>query len=407
MTVTCDSQMLSVLETAAVDDFPYPHLIVPQMLAQGDAEAMLDWLETGATWWEQHRDFYTHYTCDNMMDCPLLADGRPISCEMRKRLAELLGRRFGLELEGSNVTLGAHRMHPGHGVGIHTDDPSLGTESLRLLVTLRRGEFSDASGGHLILFSAPEMSAVSSIMRPVHNSAISFPLSDRSYHAVNDVTDGVRYSLIFGFWEKKAATTIRRSDTPRASREDSELSALAGSEKLLRFLRENGSGGIGHSGATLMDHLIGVVALLVGWGAEDDVVRAGLFHSVYGTATFHPQMFTEHDRAKVQAVIGERAEYLAWLFSVVRFSEVYRFAGEEDYTARRRDATEPLTLTGQDVRDLNLIAFANMVEQLPVTGLTVGEICSWRSALERMRAHFPPRAVSALEEVFAEREPAA
>jgi hypothetical protein len=306
-----------------------------------------------------------------------------------------------MELESEHVTLGAHRMHPGHGVGIHTDDPALGTESLRLLATLRRGEYADSAGGHLCLFSAPEMSAISAIVRPRHNSAVAFPLSDRSYHAVNDVTEGVRYSLIFGFWDKKQAKRLKVR-VERPARSGAGLQGLAGSSDMLDFLRRSGAGGTDHSGASLLDHLIGVAELLLRWGAEDDVVRAGLFHSVYGTATFQTQIFSERDRSRVREAIGGRAEHLAWLFSVVRFAEVYRFSGEESYMARRRDSTEPLELTPRDVRDLNLIAFANMMEQLPVTELTAGEVFQWRGALARLRHGFPPRAVEELETMLSE-----
>ena len=397
------ARVLERIESAPEEDFPYPHAIVPQLFEPEDAEALLDWLEVKAQWWEQHRDFYTHDTCDNLLECPLMQDGGPLSREARAGIAALLSRRFQIDLDGTNVTIGAHRMHPGHGVGIHTDDPALGTESLRLLVTLRRDPFNDRSGGHLCLFSAPEMSAISAIVRPMHNSAIAFPLSDKSYHAVNDVTEGVRYSLIIGFWDAKhAARAGVTGKVQRPARGEVGLASLPGAEPLLAFLRENGARHTAHSGASLMDHLIGVASILLEWEAPRDVVTAGLFHSVYGTATFHQQLFSERDRPIVQAAIGERAEYLVWLFSVIRFSEVYRFAGEENFLGRRRDASTPIQLTEADVRDLNLIACANLLEQLPVVEFSAGEIYEWRGVLQRMKRLFPPKAVTALEAVFAE-----
>lgn len=401
MTAPAPSHLLNALESAERAEFPYPHMVVPEIFSAAEAEGMLRWLETDATWWEQHRDFYTHFTCENMLECPLLNDGQALSRAVRAEIATLLGARFGLELDPANVTLGGHRMHPGHGVGIHTDDPALGTESLRLLVTLRRGEYTDSAGGHLCLFSAPEMSAIGSIVRPKNNSAVVFPLSDKTYHAVNDVTDGVRFSLIFGFWEKKQSSLLKRR-IERPARAEAQLGGLADAGAMLAFLRQNGAAGTDHSGATLLDHLSGTAELLLRWGGEESVVRAGLFHSVYGTATFHTQVFSERDRARVREAIGERAEYLAWLFSVVRFAEVYRFAGEENYAARRRDSTETIELTPRDVCDLNLIAFANMLEQLPVTELSAGEVFQWRGALARSRHLFPPGAVRELEAVLLE-----
>ena len=89
MTAEAPSQILTSLESAERADFPYPHMVVPQLLAEHEAEEMLQWLETGASWWEQHRDFYTHLTCDNMLECPLLRDGQPLSRAIRSPMRSI------------------------------------------------------------------------------------------------------------------------------------------------------------------------------------------------------------------------------------------------------------------------------------------------------------------------------
>lgn len=389
------------LEVVDRVDFPYPHLVTNNLFSAEDASAMLEWLESEAKWWQQHRDFYTHDTCDNLHDCPLLLKDGPLSKSVRREFARVLSERFELDLDDTETTLGAHRMHPGHGVGIHNDDPVLGTESLRLLVTLRRGAFADSDGGHLCLFAEPHMEGVAGIVRPMHNSAIAFPLSQASYHAVSDVTDGVRYSLIFGFWTKSQVATPRKSSKLRRTHgTEDRLAKLVDLAPLIEFLRDVGAAGIEHSGGRLFDHLLGVASILRRWSAPVDVVKAGLFHSVYGTATFRRQLLSEGDRERLRALLGDRAENLVWLFSSVIFSEIYKFAGESTYTARRRDAANPVSLSAEDVRDLNLIAFANVVEQLPDMELSPGEVFEWRQALGRMAEGFPPDAVTELQDIF-------
>ena len=67
-----------------------------------------------------------------------------------------------------------------------------------------------------------------------------------------------------------------------------------------------------HSGMTLLDHLIGVRDILKEEGAPEYVQDAGLFHSVYGTATFKTAV--ANNRSVIQNLIGEQAEELVWIF---------------------------------------------------------------------------------------------
>jgi len=392
---------IAAIERAELRAHPYPHVIVDALLDPADADALRDWFEHGADWWVQRRNFYEHDTCDNIEDCPLTAGDGALSRPARAALAAALSRRFGVDLDDADVTLGAHRMSPGQGIGIHNDDPHLGTESLRLLLVLRRGDYHDSAGGHFCMFSAHDMAALGAIVRPLHNAAVAFGLHGASYHAVNDIEDGVRYSLVYGFWTR-ASKPRPTPPLARRRRDPAELADLAGADEMLAALRAAGADQVAHSGAQLLDHLIGVAAYLVEWGAEPAVCRAGLFHSAYGSATMRRRLFSEHERDRVRALIGERAEHLVWLFSTIRFTEVYRVAGETDYQARRREDSETMRITADDVRDLNLIACANLCEQLPVEKLDPTEVYEWRSMLERMADRFPPRALTALQAVFAE-----
>jgi hypothetical protein len=393
---------LRALEGATLHTAPFPFLIADRFFSEEEAAALRQWFERDARWWLQLRDFYTHDTCENMHECPLTFAGGPLARQERAAIADFLADRFGVELERDNVTLAAHRMKPGGGIGIHTDNPALGTESVRLLVTLGNEAYEDRHGGHLCLFRAPHQEDLTTVVRPTHNAAVAFALSDRSYHAVNDVTEGVRYSLVYGFWAKGMTierTAARPRRRPHRAPED-VASRLSDGRSIVGFLSDAGASGIAHSDARLLDHLLGVAAILLDWDAGETIARAGLYHSVYGTATFDQPLFSDAGRPAVRAVIGERAEALVWLFCNVQFSEVYRYSGEREYLARRRGDAAPLRLTEEDVRDLNLIAAANLVEQLPVYPLGPGDLFEWRNILNRLGGAFPPKARAALEAIL-------
>jgi len=78
------------------------------------------------------------------------------------------------------------------------------------------------------------------------------------------------------------------------------------------FLKQLGSDKFKHRNQSLLEHLIGVRDILEKWGAPEYVQDGGLFHSVYGTTYFKPQMTT--DREAVRYLIGEKAEELAYWF---------------------------------------------------------------------------------------------
>jgi hypothetical protein len=393
--------MMSTVERATLLDHPYVHFHAPELMPSEDARELTNWLRERATWWEQKRDFYTHDSCDNLDDCPLVEGDGVLSQRARAALARTLSLRLGIDLDPKHVSLCAHRMQPGHGIGVHTDDPKLGTEAVRLLVTLQHADYEDRNGGHFCLFTDADPKNVASIYRPLHNLGIGFVMSDRSYHAVNDVIHGDRYSLVFGFWDR---TQMPRGATPAQRRQAraslADLGGLPGAEPLLQLLRDRGAHRVQHSGATLLSHLLGVAAILLEWECDADVCRAGLFHSVYGTATFRNALFYERERDLLRRALGEPAERLVWLFSVVRFSEVYRQASEDYYLARRRDAEEPLALSVEDISALNIMAFANMIEQAPASPMDPGDVFEWRQVLEKLEHFLPRKAVNALNEMM-------
>ena len=78
------------------------------------------------------------------------------------------------------------------------------------------------------------------------------------------------------------------------------------------FLKQLGSDKVKHKNQSLLEHLIGVRDILKKWGVPEYIQDGGLFHSVYGTTYFKPQLTM--DRDAVRYLIGEKAEELAYWF---------------------------------------------------------------------------------------------
>jgi urocanate hydratase len=69
---------------------------------------------------------------------------------------------------------------------------------------------------------------------------------------------------------------------------------------------------IPHGDRTLYEHLCNTEDILRIARLPEEVQKAGLYHSIYGTNVFEHK--TTSDREVIKKIIGEYAEYLAWIF---------------------------------------------------------------------------------------------
>ncbi len=137
-------------------------------------------------------------------------------------------------------------------------------------------------------------------------------------------------------------------------------------EERLRFLREAGAGSRAHSHVTLLEHLLGVRALLEEWGARPALCDGGLFHSVYGTEFFPAQSVSDDDRDAVRAVIGDDAEEIAWLWCTIRRRSLVDNLGRDGgFEVADRRTDERVPLTAERLADLASLWCADTCEQLP------------------------------------------
>lgn len=221
-----------------------------------------------------------------------------------------------------------------------------------------------------------------------------FELSDRSFHAVNDVSGGVRYSLVFGFWREGAA----RMEVGAASL--AEPLRLQDSESLVAFLRELGADRVPHSSRNLLEHLAGTAAIVQRWGGSPELCRAALFHSVYGTTSFNAALLTPEARGRLAEKIGPAAERLVYLFCYADRLRLFRDSSGDPARVSLRDGRGEDVLDPAELRQLRLLILANALDQAPFMRLSAEEACELREELIAMAGELPDHARRDLEERF-------
>jgi hypothetical protein len=378
--------VLDRLGHCQVQPDPFPHFVIDGFLPDGDASAVLEWLERQAHWTVQERSFYVQYSCTNadaLRSGPLAGVCSATSLDA---LADRLGDLFDVELEAAEVHVEAHRLVPGQGIGVHNDNPRFGTESVRVVLHFGR-VFNDPDGGHLVLLSAPDPAAVCAVISPLHNSAAGFFLSERSYHAVSDIRSGVRYSVVLGFYEKGRTPRDVRIEFGDVLSEREALLAEPGVQLMLEAAERAGASSVDHGRGSLLDHFVDVAAVLHRWGCPPRLWRAGLFHSAYGTRSVGA-LLRRDQRPTLRATIGDDSERLVWLYSTLSFGPATRNGSDDAWLVARRDSGQEV-LTGRDVVDLNLIAWANRMAQEPTAELPLSELLDLHAVIAKLENDLP------------------
>jgi hypothetical protein len=185
----------AALATMTWYDRPFHFAVSSNLLAAGDD--LLHWVSSNDRWRRHDGGFYT---ADVISVDALAPDGEVgvlFDVTRRRTLERAVSTAFGaaLRLHGP---IAVHRMAPGQGIGIHCDAPSAGEETHRVVVLLA-GDRAMTDGGHFLFLENERPSSLQAIFPLVHNSAIAFELTGRSFHAVTTVMAGHRYSLVMSF----------------------------------------------------------------------------------------------------------------------------------------------------------------------------------------------------------------
>ncbi|HZT78694.1 MAG TPA: hypothetical protein VFA26_00610 [Gemmataceae bacterium] len=172
-------------------------------------------------------------------------------------------------------------------------------------------------------------------------------------------------------------------------------------KKLTDFLVGLGIERVGHTQRTYLAHLIAVYRLMEAHGCDAVLCRAGMFHSIYGTEQFQGFKLPPERRAEVRALIGERAERLAYLNCVMERASLDRCLEQdgEPYRVVDRLTREEVPLSRADFDDLCRVHLFDWLEQVPRSRL------GWdyrRAAYRRMAERLGGAAQEAYARVFAQ-----
>lgn len=194
--------MNTPLQLSGVNVFsePFSYLTCPEALNPDVSENVLEWLETHESWTLVETDFYEQFEFSLWeVEVPatlsfLRAPGflTAIKTKIEKLFEITLGDRL-------DIT--AHKLIPGQRIRLHNDFIP-GAETHRLFIQFNR-DWRDKNGGLLVLFNSSDPADIHRIFQPLHNSAFGFAISPASNHAVSKLHAGVRFTLVYSFYEQE------------------------------------------------------------------------------------------------------------------------------------------------------------------------------------------------------------
>jgi hypothetical protein len=171
-------------------------------------------------------------------------------------------------------------------------------------------------------------------------------------------------------------------------------------KQLTDFLLQLGTDQVGHSEKSYLAHLIGVYRDMQAQGCTEEVCRAGMFHSIYGTELFQKFALPTERRADIRNLIGERAERLAYINCMMDRASFDRMLEQAigPYRITLRPKKEEVELPEDEFADLCRVHLYDWLEQ-------VARSKRWdyrREAYQKMAARLGPAALKAYEKTYAE-----
>lgn len=168
------------------------------------------------------------------------------------------------------------------------------------------------------------------------------------------------------------------------------------------YLIEFGAEHVPHTGKTYLGHAVSVYQDMKGWQADDELCRAAMFHSIYGTLGFETLTLPLDRRGELRDLIGERAEKLVYTNCAMDrdslFSQVDQY--QDHYQIKDRFTNGYVSLSRAEFEDLMQLHLCDFLEQVERTN-------EWdyaREAMGILSARIGAAARKAYEATFA-REP--
>jgi Rps23 Pro-64 3,4-dihydroxylase Tpa1-like proline 4-hydroxylase len=141
------------------------------------------------------------FYCQEILDLSTIEEQQLlwlVADSTKVRLAQQMSDLFSTPLDPNKTLVRAHRSTLGDFVNSHNDDPSGGTASHRLVITITDQHTSD-SGGDLLLLWSNSTDGPSVRIPPTDGVGVAMEFSAKSWHAVKKVNSGIRYSIIYSF----------------------------------------------------------------------------------------------------------------------------------------------------------------------------------------------------------------
>ena len=170
-------------------------------------------------------------------------------------------------------------------------------------------------------------------------------------------------------------------------------------QELVDYFHALATEDVTHTEGTYMGHCFTVYRDMKKWGFDEELARAGLFHSIYGTGLFQRFKLPVEKRQEVRELIGERAERLAYLNCAVIYDEFDEELARRGETFRMtcRLTGEPIELNKPELEDLLRVHLVDRLEQIPRS-----KAWDWRrDAFREIASRLGPVAQAEFERVYA------
>ena len=138
-------------------------------------------------------------------------------------------------------------------------------------------------------------------------------------------------------------------------------------KQLTDFFIQIGAASVEHTEKGYLAHAIGVHNDMREWGGDDNLCRAAMYHSVYGTEYFQKFTLPVERRSEVRELIGERAEYLAYYNCAMdrRSFDAAVERGTSPHLFIDRITKKEVELSPEDFDDLCRVHLCDWLEQAP------------------------------------------
>jgi hypothetical protein len=137
--------------------------------------------------------------------------------------------------------------------------------------------------------------------------------------------------------------------------------------QLADYLVNLGIDEVPHTTKNYLAHLIALYNMMKSEGCSEELCRAGMFHSIYGTERFQRFALPLEKRREVRELIGLRAEHLAYWNCAMDRVSFDRAVSQAlpPHRVRDRITGEDVELSSDDFDHLCMIHLYDWLEQVP------------------------------------------